>query len=391
MAALDIHLAAALERIDARHERRRLTATALEHGGRVARGGATLIDFSSNDYLGLARHPLLAERAADWGARYGAGAGASRLVTGTHDAHLALEARIAAFKGTQAALLFPSGWQCNAAVLAALLRASPDTLLFTDRLIHASLHAGSAGRRQIRFRHNDLAHLGELLDEHRDAPGPRLIVTESVFSMDGDRADIAALAVLARAHDAFLYVDEAHATGVLGPQGRGLSAAHPGAVDLVMGTFSKALGSFGAYVAGSRALIDYLVNACGGFIFSTAPPPPMLGAIDAALDLVPAMDAERATLAAHGDHLRARLHAAGIETADSMTQIVPAIVGEATDALALAEALAADGLLAAAIRPPTVPPGTSRLRLALRATHAGADIDRLADAIVAHWPQRRSQ
>jgi 8-amino-7-oxononanoate synthase len=322
---------------------------------------------------------LLAERSAEWAARYGAGAGASRLVTGTHAAHLAVEAKIAAFKGTEAALLFPSGWHCNAAVLAALLKAAPGTSLFTDRLIHASLHAGATGHRQIRFRHNDLDHLEEFLAAEDGRP--KLIVTESVFSMDGDRADIARLVTLARAHDAFLYIDEAHATGVLGPQGRGLSAAHPGA-DLVMGTFSKALGCFGAYVAGSRLLIDYLVNACGGFIFSTAPPPAMLGAIDAALDLVPGMNAERAHLAAHGDHLRARLAAAGIDTAESSTQIVPAIVGAAEDALALADALVADGLLAAAIRPPTVPPGTSRLRLALRATHDAADIDALADAIV---------
>jgi len=390
MAALDHHLAAALERIDTRNERRRLTPSALASEGRVVRAGTSFVDFSSNDYLGLARHPLLAERAAEWGARHGAGSGASRLVTGTHDAHVALEAKIAAFKRTEAALLFPSGWQCNAAVLAALLRAAPDTLLFVDRLIHNSLHAGSAGRHQIRFDHNDLGHLSTLLDAHRDVPGPRLIVTESVFSMDGDRADIAALSALARTHDAFLYIDEAHATGVLGPQGRGLSAAHPGAADLVMGTFSKALGGFGAYVAGSRALIDYLVNACGGFIFSTAPPPAMLGAIDAALDLVSEMDAARATLAAHGDHLRARLADAGIDTGASSTHIVPAIVGATVDALALAETLAADGLLAVAIRPPTVPPGTSRLRLALRAPHARADIDRLADAIVAHRSRGRT-
>jgi len=380
MAALDTHLAAALERIDARHERRRLIPAALAPGGRLERGGATLIDFSSNDYLGLARHPLLIARAAEWAARHGAGAGASRLVTGTHAAHLAVEAKIAAFKGAEAALLFPSGWHGNAAVLAALLKAAPGTLLFTDRLIHASLHAGAAGHRQIRFRHNDLDHLEELLTAQDG--GPKLIVTESVFSMDGDRADLARLGTIARAHDAFLYVDEAHATGVLGPQGRGLSAAYPGA-DLVMGTFSKALGCFGAYVAGSRALIDYLVNACGGFIFSTAPPPAMLGAIDAALELVPGMDAKRARLAGHGEHLRARLNASGIDTAESATQIVPAIVGGAAEALALAGALAEDGLLAAAIRPPTVPPGTSRLRLALRATHSRDDIERLADAIIA--------
>jgi 8-amino-7-oxononanoate synthase len=379
MAALDIFLAAALERIDARHERRHLVATALAPQGRLDRGGATLIDFSSNNYLGLAGHPLLIERAGEWAARHGAGAGASRLVTGTHAAHLAVETKIAAFKGAEAALLFPSGWHCNAAVLAALLKAAPGSLLFTDRLIHASLHAGAAGHRQIRFRHNEYDHLAELLAGAGE--GPKLIVTESVFSMDGDRADIARLVALSRAHDAFLYVDEAHATGVLGPQGRGLSAAHPGA-DLVMGTFSKAMGCFGAYVAGSRRLIDYLVNACGGFIFSTAPPPAMLGAIDAALDLVPGMDVERARLADHGAHLRGRLADAGIDTADSSTQIVPAIVGAAEDALALAAALAEDGLLAAAIRPPTVPPGTSRLRLALRATHNLADIDRLADAII---------
>jgi 8-amino-7-oxononanoate synthase len=384
MAALDTHLAAALERIDARHERRRLRPAALLPEGRLARDDATLIDFSSNDYLGLARHPLLIERAAEWARHYGAGAGASRLVTGTHAAHLATEAKIAAFKGAEAALLFPSGWHCNAAVLAAVLKAAPGTLLFADRLIHASLHAGAAGHRQIRFRHNDLDHLEALLAAAGDEP--KLIVTESVFSMDGDRADIARLVAIARAHDAFLYIDEAHATGVLGPQGRGLSAAHPGA-DLVMGTFSKALGCFGAYVAGSRLLIDYLVNACGGFIFSTAPPPAMLGAIDAALELVPGMDIERDRLARHGQHLRAKLNAAGIGTADSSTQIVPAIVGAAEDALALADALQDDGLLAAAIRPPTVPPGTSRLRLALRATHAQDDVDRLADAIIAQMPR----
>ncbi|MDB5737658.1 MAG: 8-amino-7-oxononanoate synthase [Sphingomonas bacterium] len=378
MAALDAHLTAALERIDARHERRRLTATALQRGGRVARDGATLVDFSSNDYLGLATHPLLAARAAEWGALYGAGSGASRLVTGTHDAHLALEAKIAAFKGTPAALLFPSGWQCNAAVLAALLKAAPDALLFTDRLIHASLHAGAAAHRQIRFRHNDMDHLEALLAGHEG--GPKLIVTESVFSMDGDIADLGRLAELARAHDAFLYIDEAHATGVLGSRGTGLAG---GRADLVMGTFSKALGGFGAYVAGSRLLIDYLVNACGGFIFSTAPPPAMLGAIDAALDLVPGMDAERARLAGHGNRLRARLNAAEIDTGASATQIVPAIVGKADDALALAEGLEADGVLAAAIRPPTVPAGTSRLRLALRATHGEDDIERLADAVIA--------
>jgi 8-amino-7-oxononanoate synthase len=379
MSGFEDFLAAALTRVDERGERRTLLPHAPQAGAALTRAGQRLLDFSSNDYLGLSRHPALAQRAAQWALADGAGAAASRLVTGTRAMHLAVEDKIARFKGTQAALLFPSGWHCNAAVLAALLKAAPDTLLFTDRLIHGSLHAGAAGHRQIRFRHNDLAHLEELLHRH---PGPaRIIVTESVFSMDGDRADVAALAALARAHDAFLYVDEAHATGVLGPQGKGLTAGL--GVDLVMGTFSKALGCFGAYVAGSRLLIDYLTNACGGFIFSTAPPPAMLGAIDAALDLVPGMEAERATLAGHGAVLRARLNAAGIGTADSSTQIVPVILGEADVALAMAARLMEQGMLAVAIRPPTVPKGTSRLRVGLHADQPRADVERLAEAIIA--------
>lgn len=384
MTALDTFLAEALDRLEGRQQRRSLVTTRTIGRGRVQREGRDLIDFSSNDYLGLAAHPLLAERSAQWAIRHGSGSGASRLMTGTAPEHFAIEDRIARFKGTEAALLFPTGWHLNAAVLAALLKAAPGTLLFTDRLIHGSLHAGAADRRQIRFRHNDLGHLEQLLATHGDRAGPRLIVTESVFSMDGDRADVARLAEIASAHNAFLYLDEAHATGVLGPEGAGLSRAVRGGADLVMGTFSKAMGCFGAYVAGSRLLIDYLVNACGGFIFSTAPPPAMLGAIDAALDLVPGMETERQRLADHGTYLRGRLADAGVDTGESSTQIVPVIVGEAAQALALSEALAADGFLASAIRPPTVPQGTSRLRIALHATHSPDDIARLADALLRH-------
>ena len=380
MSTFDDRIADALAAIRARGRWRELRPAQLAPAGRIGRDGRGLIDFSSNDYLGLALHLRLAERAADWGHAYGTGAGASRLVTGTNAAHLAIEARVAAFKGTAAALLFASGWQANAAVIPALLAAAPGAAVFTDRLVHASMHAGLAGTRQHRFRHNDLAHLAELLDRHgRDAPA-RFVLVESVYSMDGDRADISALAALARAHDAFLLVDEAHATGVLGPGGAGLCHGVAG-VGLVMGTFSKAFGSFGAYVACSALLRDYLVNACSGFIFSTAPPPPVLGAIDAALDLVPAMEGERAHLAAIGEQLRAGLAERGFDTAGSSTQIVPALVGPEDRALALSERLAAAGMLAAAIRPPTVPPGTSRLRIALRATHSPADIAALLEQL----------
>lgn len=376
MSTFEHRIADALAGIRARGRWRELRPAQLARQGRIGRDGQALVDFSSNDYLGLALHPLLAERAADWARAYGAGAGASRLVTGTNAAHLAVEARVAAFKGTEAALLFASGWQANAAVIPALLAAAPGAAVFTDRLVHASMHAGLAGARQHRFRHNDLAHLAELLERHgREAPA-RFIFVESVYSMDGDRADVPALSALAAQHDAVLMVDEAHATGVLGPGGAGLCHGVPG-VALVMGTFSKAFGSFGAYVACSALLRDYLINTCSGFIFSTAPPPPVLGAIDAALDLVPTMEAERAHLAGLGERLRAGLAARGLDTAGSSTQIVPAIVGGEDEALALSRQLAEAGMLAAAIRPPTVPPGTSRLRLALRATHSADDIDAL--------------
>ncbi|MBV9841740.1 MAG: 8-amino-7-oxononanoate synthase [Sphingomonadaceae bacterium] len=383
MSALELAFAESLDAIRARGEHRVLAPAAMASGGRLVRGAATLLDFASNDYLGLAQHPLLKERAADWARRYGSGAGASRLVSGTSAQHLAVEAKLAAFKKTEAALIFASGWQANAAVLPALIKAAPGTLVFADKLNHASLHHGiaAAGARQIRFRHNDLDHLAELLAARLGEAGPRLIVTESVFSMDGDRVDVARLKAIAAAHDAFIYLDEAHATGVLGPRGGGLSAAVPGGVDCAMGTFSKALGGFGAYIAGSRLLIDYLVNACSGLIFTTAPPPALLGAIDAALDFVPQMDAPRARLAAMGEHVRAEARRLGYDTAGSTTQIVPVVVGGAEETLALGRRLAEAGIAAGTIRPPTVPKGTSRLRLALRATHDDADIARLLAAL----------
>ena len=348
-----------------------------------------LLNVSSNDYLGLSRHPLLTQRAADWGHAFGAGAGASRLVTGTLDLHHGVEARLAALKGTQAALLFASGWQANASVLAALLRLpGPPPLVFADALNHASLHHGcrAAGRSQIVFRHNDMDHLAELLRAHEATPARRFIVTESVFSMDGDQADVATLRALADRHDAFLYLDEAHATGMLGPHGMGLSGSVPGGVDLAMGTFSKALGGFGAYVAGSRALCDWLVNRASGFIHTTALPPAILGAMDAALELAPHMEAERARALAQAGALRAALSALGIDHGPSRTQIVPAIVGTERLALALSERLLAQGILAVAIRPPTVPPGTSRLRLAVSAAHGPADMAKLTAALSWAWP-----
>jgi 8-amino-7-oxononanoate synthase len=391
MSRFDTLFCAELGRLEAAGLRRATVAMTPAGPGCVLRDGRCLLNFSSNDYLGLARHPALAARAGEYGLRFGTGATASRLVCGTFAPHAVLEARVAAFKGHEAAMLLGTGWQANASVLGALLRfAGPKARLFADELNHSSLvHGGRvAGVKPMRFRHNDMTHLAELLEDHGAGGGRNFIVTESVFSMDGDRADIGALRELADRYDAFLYIDEAHATGVLGEQGSGLCFGHDG-IDLVMGTFSKALGGFGAYVAGSRALIDFLQNACAGFIYTTALPPPVLGAIDAALDLVPAMDAERRALASRAARVRAEFASLGIDTRASSTHIIPAVVGDAGAAVGLAAALREAGILAVAIRPPTVPPGTARLRFALSAAHDHAAIDRLVAAMQTCWPALR--
>lgn len=354
--------------------------------GRIKFGnGPALVDFSSNDYLGLSHHPAVISTARDYTGRFGAGAGASRLVSGNLVPFEEIESQLAKGKNTQAALVFVSGAQANLTLLPAILDSGmlgAEPLVYADRLNHASLIQGcmAAGVRQIRFRHNDLGHLEELLSRDAGQARPRFIVTESIFSMDGDGPDMAALSALAERFGAFLYIDEAHATGVLGANGFGLACGLKNA--LVMGTFSKGLGGFGAYVAGSAALREYLINRCGGIIYATALPPAVLGAMKAALDLIPAMAGQRAHLAVMAAHLRHRLNFADLNTGGSTTQIVPLILGEEIRATSLAGALEEEGYCAVAIRPPTVPVGTSRLRLAVSALHQQVDIDGLADAII---------
>lgn len=329
--------------------------------------GRVLIDVASNDYLGLAQDPGIIDRTAEYAARFGAGSGASRLVCGTLRAHREVEEKLAAFLGTEAALLFGTGFQANATLLPALAELmGGDAELLVDRLAHASILNGAfaQGVKARRFRHNDLDHLEDML---RDATGPRMVVTESVFSMDGDRADLAAVADLADRYGAPVYLDEAHAIGALGPEGRGLAALLPGRIAVTMGTLGKAFGGFGAYVAGSRLLIDYLANRCGGFIYTTAPPPAVLGALDAALDVIPSLDLERMRLASMADAVRMAVQGAGYDTGASSTQIIPVMAGTEAAALGLQQLLETAGFLAVAIRPPTVPAGTARLRLSLSA------------------------
>ncbi|MBF0426379.1 MAG: 8-amino-7-oxononanoate synthase [Magnetococcales bacterium] len=346
-------------------------------GGRVRIDGRELVNFSSNDYLGLAEHPELIARAQAWTRQYGAGSRASRLVCGNLEPFAGIEEKLARGKGSAAALIFNSGYQANVAILSALLDAQvigKRPLVFSDRLNHASIHHGchAAGVRQLRYQHGDLNHLETLLLKHRSEPGPRFILSETVFSMDGDSADVAGLIALKERYGAFLYLDEAHATGVLGPDGFGLSAAFPGQVELAMGTFSKGLGSFGAYAAGAREMIDYLINNAGGLIYATALPPAVLGAIDAALDLLPTLEPAREALHAAATRLRASFQSVGLDTGLSTTQIVPLIVGPEAQALELSRLLESSGLLAVAIRPPTVPVGASRIRFTLSAAHSEA-------------------
>jgi len=374
-------------------ERYRRALDALEAAGRLRATRVfdptrtDLLDASSNDYMGLSRHAEVVERACRFARQWGAGAASARLIRGTLPPHEALEERLARLKGCEAALVMGSGFQTNASAIAALLdeRAlGAQPLVLADKLNHASMHEGCrlAGARQLRYRHLDMDHLESLLNKHAHENRPRFILSETVFSMDGDRADVPALAALAARHGAFLYLDEAHATGVLGPTGMGLAEGVPLERGLIMGTLGKSLGGYGAYVCSSRTVREFLVNRAGGFIFSTALPPPCLGAADAALDLIPGMGPERARLLELSARLRARLADAGLDTARSSTQIVPVILGGEERALNAMRALRGEGVLAVAVRPPTVPEGSSRLRLSLTALHTSGDVDRLAEAVL---------
>ncbi|CAK0774040.1 putative 8-amino-7-oxononanoate synthase [Azospirillaceae bacterium] len=371
-----------LDGLEASGRRRVLRSVDRASDGRILVNGRAVIDFSSNDYLGLARHPVLIDRARAFTERWGAGSTASRLVCGNLAPFAQIETKLAAGKAAETALVFVSGFQANSSLLPALLDPrvlGGEPLVFADRLNHASLIQGclSAGIRQFRFRHNDMGHLEGLLKKYADANQPKFIVTETVFSMDGDRADVETLKQLAERHNAFLYLDEAHATGVLGPNGFGLGHGAASNRCLVMGTFSKALGGFGAYVACGAVLREYLINRCPGLIYATALPPAVMGAMDAALDLVPTMEAERARVLGHAQRFRNAMATLGLDTRLSSTQIVPVIVGDEERTLRVAQTLEERGVLGVAIRPPTVPAGASRIRFALSARHTENDVELL--------------
>jgi 8-amino-7-oxononanoate synthase len=362
-----------LEELRGRGLHRRLRLVGGPQGPRVLLDGEEVLLLCSNNYLGLADHPEVREAAAEAALRWGAGAGASRLVSGNMEPHRQLEARLAEFKRCGAALLFGSGYLANTGTIAAL--ASAGEVVFSDELNHASIVDGCRLARAETFvyRHGDLEHLAWGLCEARGRGA--LIVTDGIFSMDGDMAPLPELLELARRHRCRLMVDEAHATGTIGPDGRGSIAAAglSGEVDLVVGTLGKALGSYGAYVCASVETIDFLVNAARPFVFSTAPPPPSVAAAAAALELVSARRVER--LRSNAAALRAALASEGLDTGASRTQIVPLEIGEAGPTMALCERLLEGGVFVQGIRPPTVPAGSSRLRFTVMATHDRAELE----------------
>ena len=361
-----------------RHQLRRLRNAQPVNGVEIVMDGRCMVNFCANDYLGLSMHPLLRERSQAYVEKYGSGATASRLICGNYEFYEAVESKLARLKQVEASLILSSGFQANISVIPAL--ANRNSLILSDSLNHNSLIQGCrlARSKILVYRHNDVQHLEELLAENADKGFAGVfIVTESVFSMDGDRADIDTLVELSKRFGAFLIVDEAHATGVLGHMGMGLTCGRE--IDLVIGTFGKACGSFGAYLACSHKLREFMINCCAGLIYSTALPPSVVGAIDAALDLIPFMDAERLSLQQNGEYLRKSLHDMGWETGPSSTQIIPIMIGEESETLALSQWLAENHILAVAIRPPTVPEGASRIRLSLSALHDRSHIDRLID------------
>jgi 8-amino-7-oxononanoate synthase len=346
--------------------------------------GRRLLNFSSNDYLGLARHPELIARSQSYAQQFGVGSTSSRLVSGNLHLYQALEARLAEKLHKPAALILGSGYQTNISVLESLIDPrvlGKEAIVFCDKYAHVSLQSVPKHGQLKRFFHNDLDHLQSLLQKYRNHEQPKFIVVESVYSMDGDRANLSGLIQLAKEHHAMLYVDDAHAVGVYGENGFGIAPAFSNDIDIIMGTFSKGLGSFGGYIGCSETMKRYLINKCRGLIYSTGPSPAVLGAMSAALDVVPHFVHERTRLMQYADTLRAYFKVRQLNYGNADTHIVPWIIGDAEKTRQASQLLEERGILATSIRPPTVPLGKSRIRFCLSAVHSEADIEQLMRAI----------
>jgi 8-amino-7-oxononanoate synthase len=366
---------------------RRLRTVECVDGATIRVDGRRLLSFASNDYLGLAQHPALREALARAAARWGIGASAAHLLGGHRDEHARLEDALARWTGRERALLFSTGYMANLGVMSALL--GSDDVCVQDKLNHASLidAARLSGCTLKRFLHADVASASRQLATKLDAGA--MLATDGVFSMDGDVAPLRELATLCTRQHATLMVDDAHGFGMLGPGGAG-SVAEAGLsqdeVPVLMGTLGKALGVAGAFVAGSAALVEGLVQQARTFVYTTAMPPALAAATRAAIDIARFEDWRRERLLRSIAHFRDGAAARGIRLLDSRTPIQPVLVGDAAAALTLSQRLEADGLYVPAIRPPTVPPGAARLRVALSALHAESDVERLLDALAQATP-----
>jgi 8-amino-7-oxononanoate synthase len=368
MPSLDEFARQKLSTLEQAHLRRTLVPTGRFGDLWVERNGRRLLSFSCNDYLGLSQHPALKAAAIAAIERHGVGAGASRLVTGDHPLYAELEQRLARLKGTQASCVFGSGYLANTGIAPALV--GRGDLILIDELAHSSLWTGARLSRAevLSFRHNDVGHVADLLTQHRTSHQRALIVTEGVFSMDGDRAPLIELAALADGADAWLMVDDAHDLD--------FDAAASADVPLRIGTLSKALGAYGGYICASQPVIDLIRNRARTLIYSTGLPPATVAAAIAAVDLI---ERDRSRLALPVTKAQAFTRAAGLPQAQSA--IVPVVIGKSEAALAASQLLEAEGYLAVAIRPPTVPEGTARLRLSFSAAHPDAEIARLAEIV----------
>jgi len=349
-------------------------------GPNIVLDGRRLVSLCSNDYLNLANDPAVRSAAVEAIGRWGVGAGASRLISGTMGPHAALEKRLAAFKRTEAAVVTSTGWMANHAAIGAL--AGRGDMILCDKLSHASIidAARACGARVRTYRHRDTKRLRRLLETRRSGAGRCLIVTDSLFSMDGDLAPLAELVEIKTRFDALLLIDEAHATGVLGQGGRGAAEllGVEGRIDATVGTLSKALGALGGFVAGPAVLIETIRNRARAFIYTTAPPPAICAAAAKALEIVETQPERRRRLLGMADALRGRVREAGLETPDSQSQIIPIVLGRPGRALEAARRLLEAGFFVPAIRPPTVAPGSSRLRISVTSGHDPCELDRLA-------------
>ena len=361
---------------------RKLIRVKPKKGRYIGINGQDLIDFSSNDYLGLRQHPTLQEAFIEGVKLYGTGAGASQLIGGSTTIYDEVEALLAQTKLTESALLLNTGFQANATIIPVL--ADRHSIILMDRLCHRSLICGAqlSGAKLTRYRHNDDSHLEEKLAEIRKHHLDQsvLIVTESLFGMEGDRANLDHLTTLAEKYSAMLYVDEAHVMGVLGARGMGLSVRKHSKI-CTMGTFGKGLGVFGAFVACSNDMRERIINTCSGFMFSTALPSALVNTIKRALTLALSMDEERHWLQKTAEEFRKEVALMGFNIGGSSTHIIPIIVGTEERALSLSQWLLSNGIYAYAILPPTVPQGASRIRIALSYAHSYGDMERVILAL----------